>query len=54
MLEEVEGKPEQNVLQSQAVRTMQKAMYTTKKLATMDWHLSIIPISLRPSGAIPI
>lgn len=31
LLEEVEGKPEQNVLQSQAVRTMQKAMYTTKK-----------------------
>jgi ribonuclease R len=31
LLEEVEGKPEQNVLQSQAVRTMQKAIYTTKK-----------------------
>jgi ribonuclease R len=31
LLEEVEGKPEQNMLQSLAVRTMPKAFYTTKK-----------------------
>jgi ribonuclease R len=31
LLEEVEGKPEQNMLQSLAIRTMPKAFYTTKK-----------------------
>ncbi len=31
MLEEVEGKPEQNMIQSLAIRTMAKAFYTTKK-----------------------
>ncbi|MBI1223281.1 MAG: ribonuclease R [Bacteroidetes bacterium] len=31
LLEEVEGKPEQNILQSMAIRTMAKAFYTTKK-----------------------
>lgn len=31
LLEEVEGKPEQNLVQSQAIRTMSKAYYTTKK-----------------------
>jgi len=30
LLEEVEGKPEQNILQSMAIRTMAKALYTTK------------------------
>lgn len=30
-LQEVEGKPEQNVLQSQAIRTMAKAFYSVKK-----------------------
>ncbi|MHB1278305.1 MAG: ribonuclease R family protein, partial [Bacteroidia bacterium] len=31
LLTEVEGKPEQNILQSMAIRTMAKALYTTKK-----------------------
>jgi ribonuclease R len=31
LLIEVEGKPEQNLLQSQAIRTMSKAIYSTKK-----------------------
>jgi ribonuclease R len=31
LLVEVEGKPEQNLLQSQAIRTMSKAIYSTKK-----------------------
>jgi ribonuclease R len=31
LLEEVEGKPEQNIIQSMAVRSMMKAYYTTKK-----------------------
>lgn len=31
LLEEVEGRPEQNILQSMAIRTMAKAIYTTKK-----------------------
>lgn len=31
LLTEVEGKPEQNILQSMAIRTMAKAFYTTKK-----------------------
>ncbi len=31
LLHEVEGKPEQNILQSMAIRTMAKALYTTKK-----------------------
>lgn len=31
LLEEVEGKPEQNLIQSQAIRTMSKAYYGTKK-----------------------
>jgi VacB/RNase II family 3'-5' exoribonuclease len=31
LLEEVEGKPEQNLVQSQAIRTMSKAYYTTHK-----------------------
>jgi ribonuclease R len=31
LLKEVEGKPEQNIIQSMAVRSMMKAYYTTKK-----------------------
>lgn len=31
LLEDVEGKPEQNLVQSQAIRTMSKAYYTTHK-----------------------
>jgi ribonuclease R len=31
LLTEVEGKPEQNIIQSMAVRSMMKALYTTKK-----------------------
>lgn len=31
LLEEVEGKPEQNIIQSMAVRSMMKAFYTTQK-----------------------
>jgi len=31
LLHDVEGKPEQNILQSMAIRTMAKALYTTKK-----------------------
>jgi ribonuclease R len=31
LLEHIEGKPEQNLLQSLAIRTMAKAIYTTKK-----------------------
>lgn len=31
LLEEIEGRPEQNLLQSLAIRTMAKAFYTTKK-----------------------
>ncbi|TNE81907.1 MAG: ribonuclease R [Bacteroidetes bacterium] len=31
LLDDVEGKPEQNILQSMAIRTMAKALYTTKK-----------------------
>lgn len=31
LLLEVEGKPEQNLIQSQAIRTMSKAVYSTKK-----------------------
>ena len=31
LLEKIEGKPEQNLLQSLAIRTMAKAFYTTKK-----------------------
>ena len=38
LLEQVEGKPEQNLVQSQAIRTMSKAYYTGKK--TMHYGLA--------------
>lgn len=37
MAEKVEGKPEQNILQSLAVRTMAKARYSTEQ----DWHYGL-------------
>lgn len=41
LIDSIEGKPEQNVLQQLAIRTMAKAKYTTEAKVTLDWHLTI-------------
>jgi ribonuclease R len=41
LMEDVEGKKEQNVLTQLAIRSMAKAIYTTKTSAIMVWRLII-------------
>ena len=53
LLDQVQGKKEQNVVEMMALRSMAKARYSTITSVIMAWHSRIIRTSPRPSDGIP-
>lgn len=53
LLDKVQEKPEENLIETIAIRSMAKAVYTTSNVGSMGWLSAITPISPLPSGAIP-
>lgn len=54
LMAEVKDKPEQNLIETLAVRTMAKAAYSTDNLGHYGLAFDFILISLLPSGVIPM
>ena len=54
LLDNVQGKPEENLIETVAIRAMQKARYSTENIGTMAWLSNTIHISPLLSAVIRI
>ena len=54
LLDDIQGKKEENLIETVSIRAMQKARYSVHNVGTMAWLSITTPISPRPSAAIRI
>ena len=54
LLDKIQGRPEENLIETIAIRTMSKAVYSTKNVGITGWRSTTTLTLPRPSAAIPI